>query len=353
MSKKRSNKTYGFAQISNHLIIDKELSHSQYRQLSYIISLPDDWTINNKDVGRKIGIKDPHTIAKNWKVLLNGDYLRRTKETDDKGQFTGGYDYEISDYCYNPNAERVLNAEKPHLGKNHAHTNTDLSVLGKPNTDIKKEGCQLLRKLTHTDLILWFSNNGYTQTRDGDILAFSILKDGKMHVAVINTNPSYRFYQNEIGLAIEHICWHGLTKSELHTQIEQIKFDNEVKAKMQCLEVEPKIGLSTPELIRFNELSKRDELDLNESEAVEYKALQDSVKKTIENLYPEIFEPKMNFTNVRPKSSLEQIAAELKKIEGIDGKVEKNHVIIPIEKTTLAATNGKGEAIETIIGRVK
>ena len=83
-----------FSQIPNALIVDNNLSMGARVLYCLLRSKPDNWQIYNKQICNELSIS-LDTIAKYWKELIQQGWLSREKQRDEKGNFTGGYDYEI------------------------------------------------------------------------------------------------------------------------------------------------------------------------------------------------------------------------------------------------------------------
>lgn len=83
-----------FSIIENHIITDSRISDAAFRVACYLISRPDNWQINNKDIMKQLRIKQQDTLAKYWKQLLNAGVLFRREKPKVGGRFVG-YDYAI------------------------------------------------------------------------------------------------------------------------------------------------------------------------------------------------------------------------------------------------------------------
>lgn len=82
-----------FTIFNNEILLDKNISPRQLKTFLYLLSLPQGWSVNNKDVMKKMGIKDPHTIAKDWKALEKAGYIIREKKI--KNGLLSGYKYTL------------------------------------------------------------------------------------------------------------------------------------------------------------------------------------------------------------------------------------------------------------------
>lgn len=111
-----------WTQVPNAIVLDTSLKAPAFRLYVYIRSKPDGWEVWNKDICKKLGIKDPKTIASYWKQLIKAGWITRIPSRNDKGELGTGYDYEIHD---EPNHQKTPNGEKPQSGKNPHHSNTN------------------------------------------------------------------------------------------------------------------------------------------------------------------------------------------------------------------------------------
>lgn len=81
--------------IPNEILTDNRLSMGAKVLYCYLASKPYNLTVGNKEIQNSLNIKDSRTISKYWKELLNCGWLSRERNTDEKGQFTGGYTYQL------------------------------------------------------------------------------------------------------------------------------------------------------------------------------------------------------------------------------------------------------------------
>lgn len=89
------NEMYGkFTQIPNIMITDTSIKHSAFRQYCYLMGKPSGWIVRNKDISNMIGISQD-TIAKNFKILINMGWIKRTPIKNEKGKFSGGFNYHL------------------------------------------------------------------------------------------------------------------------------------------------------------------------------------------------------------------------------------------------------------------
>lgn len=111
-----------FTKIANSLIVDKSLSNGAKVLYCYLRSKPNQWKIINSDIENSLNISQD-SIAKYFKELLDNGWIERSKEKNEKGLFTGGYDYILFDlpkksgYGKNPDTEEI------HIPKNSGNNN--------------------------------------------------------------------------------------------------------------------------------------------------------------------------------------------------------------------------------------
>lgn len=118
----KNNLVKKFSTIPNELIVDKNLSHGAKIVFCYLVSRPDNWEVNNKDIQKQLNIKQAQTLANYWKELISIGWLNRHRKATEKGIFKGGFDYELND---TPIIAKNHNMEKPYLGKTHTHNKTN------------------------------------------------------------------------------------------------------------------------------------------------------------------------------------------------------------------------------------
>ncbi len=130
----RINKTVDYTVMSNSHFREKEMTLKAKGLLSLMLSLPDDWdySINGLVTLSKDG-KDSVMTA--LKELEEFKYLKRTRTTDEKGQFAG-YDYDIYEQPFTdqPTAAKPT-TEKPYAEK----PNTDNPIQLNTNQSSNKE----------------------------------------------------------------------------------------------------------------------------------------------------------------------------------------------------------------------
>lgn len=120
-----------FTQIPNTVIEDTEICGEAFRLYCYLLSKPDNWQINNKDVKQKLNINANQTIAKYFKQLLDSGWIVREKAKDSNGHFSGGFDYIIYDEKFS-NSENVQMWKNSKFEKSSNYINTDSNT----NTDL-------------------------------------------------------------------------------------------------------------------------------------------------------------------------------------------------------------------------
>jgi hypothetical protein len=104
MGIKRTRSASNFTTVNNEYLQDKLLSWKAKGMISYLMSLPDDWEINIKDLqGRSKDGRD--ATANTLKEIINSPYGRRLRARSGSGLFEG-YDYEVCDSkAFNPNTD--------------------------------------------------------------------------------------------------------------------------------------------------------------------------------------------------------------------------------------------------------
>lgn len=109
--------------LPNEIIEDVRISSGAFRVFCYISSKDDGWIVRNKDIQKRLNIKQAQTLANYYKELCESGWISRVRATDKNGNFLGGFDYHIMDKPY---YGKSLITENPQLRKNHNHSNTDL-----------------------------------------------------------------------------------------------------------------------------------------------------------------------------------------------------------------------------------
>lgn len=153
-----------FMAIPNAIIEDSSLSHGAVRVYCYLSSKNSGWIIRNSDIKKRLGINQNQTMANYLKELVISGWIVREKATDEKGNFIGGFDYQINEKPYCGKSHIV---EKPQCGKNHTLSNTELFSNTKLNskTEKKKPSIKSKKKFippTENEVIDYFVEKGYT-----------------------------------------------------------------------------------------------------------------------------------------------------------------------------------------------
>jgi hypothetical protein len=128
----RVNKTADYTVISNTHFKEREMSLKAKGLLSMMLSLPDDWDYSI--AGLVVLSKDGKDSVMNaLGELEQFGYLKRTRTTNEKGQFSG-YDYDIYEKPYKEEPQEVKPyAEKPNTD-NPPQLNTNISNTKELNT---------------------------------------------------------------------------------------------------------------------------------------------------------------------------------------------------------------------------
>ena len=120
--------------LPNEIIEDIRISSGAFRVFCYISSKDDGWKVRNKDIQKRLNIKQAQTLANYYKELQSAGWIDRTRAVDNSGNFVGGFDYHIMEKPY---YGKTLISENPTLPKNHTHSNTDLFSKTKKNSNIE------------------------------------------------------------------------------------------------------------------------------------------------------------------------------------------------------------------------
>lgn len=142
----RVNRTKNYTVMSKYHLKEKEMSLKAKGLLSLMLSLPDDWDYSID--GLVTLSKDGKDSVMNALIELEKfKYLKRTKLTNEKGQFAG-YDYDIYEkpYTENPQMEKPCsenpNTENPNT-ENPPQLNTNKLNTYELNTnELNKEKCK-------------------------------------------------------------------------------------------------------------------------------------------------------------------------------------------------------------------
>ena len=137
----RVNRTNNYTVMSNYHFKEKQMSLKAKGLLSLMLSLPDDWDYSID--GLVTLSKDGKDSVMNALIELEKfRYLKRTKLTNEKGQFAG-YDYDIYEkpYTENPQMEKPC-SENPNT-ENPTQLNTNELNTNELNTNkLNKEKCK-------------------------------------------------------------------------------------------------------------------------------------------------------------------------------------------------------------------
>lgn len=97
--------TRRFSVIPNQIVDDTTISHAAFRIYCYLVGKPDGWQVLNSDIKTKLKIKDDTTLANYWKQLIRAGWITRERNTDEKGQFVGGFQYILNEFPQPPENE--------------------------------------------------------------------------------------------------------------------------------------------------------------------------------------------------------------------------------------------------------
>lgn len=94
ITRSKRRRSGGFTTIANELLQDETVSYKARGILSYLISLPDDWVVYQKELEKRS--PDGRTsVESGLKELIEAGYMRRTRRRE-QGKFAA-YDYEFSE----------------------------------------------------------------------------------------------------------------------------------------------------------------------------------------------------------------------------------------------------------------
>ena len=136
---------FEFCQIPNALIVDNKLSMGARILYCYLRSKPDGWKIYNAEIAKSLAV-NPDTITKYWKELLEHGWISRQKSRDEKGNFSGGYDYEIHYKPQPKESEKPLNCENLYSGETTAHINNKKTINTEKNNILSSPKKSVARK---------------------------------------------------------------------------------------------------------------------------------------------------------------------------------------------------------------
>lgn len=135
-----------FTMVPNEVILSKELSSHAKVIYMYMASKPEGWNVYNTDIQKSLGIKSKNSMAKYFKELLNGGWIKREKQKSEQGIFNGGFYY----YLFNePSIEEKPTINSTEVVNNDTHTKTIPISNTEKNTykgSSKKNTINVLRK---------------------------------------------------------------------------------------------------------------------------------------------------------------------------------------------------------------
>jgi hypothetical protein len=120
--------------LPNEIIEDIRISSGAFRVFCYISSKDDGWKVRNKDIQKRLNIKQAQTLANYYKKLCESGWIKRIRAVDHTGNFVGGFDYHIMEKPY---YGKTLISEKPQLLKNHIHSKPELFSNTENNSNIE------------------------------------------------------------------------------------------------------------------------------------------------------------------------------------------------------------------------
>ena len=161
MSVFRINKTNNYTVMSNHHFKERDMSLKAKGLLSLMLSLPDSWEYNISGLV-KLSKDGKDSVMSALGELEEFRYLKRTRLTNEKGQFTGiQYDIFEEPQTENPIAESPISAhqkqdlpiseERGQLNTNSINNESN-ELLNESNKD-KQEMDEILMSLGNVDLI--------------------------------------------------------------------------------------------------------------------------------------------------------------------------------------------------------
>lgn len=228
MSILRNKLKRDFTLTPNELLTDQRLSMGAKVVYIYLASKPDGWKVWNKEIQNSLSIKDSGTIAKYWKELLDSGWLVRERQKDERGKFTGGYDYQLLD---TPLTDKTCIRENPTLGETPEHNNTDYNIKTDldNNTNISPDGQINL-------------NNSNISKSDGQLFGTPQKPKKKSENQFITVIENLSGNQN-VRDALQKYCSfrrkRGLTIDQWQLIVEKFKQDSQGKSIeeiVQCIE---------------------------------------------------------------------------------------------------------------------
>lgn len=218
-----------FTRIPNALLTDNNLSMGAKVVYCYVASKPTGWNVWNKEIQQALNIKDSGTMSKYWKELLDSGWIERTRNKNENGQFSGGYDYELR---IEPIIEETRIREKPTLGETTEHNNTNLTnnTNTNNNTNISPDG----QNPENNSNNIVKSNNQLFETtskpkKKGENQFITVIENLAQNQNIRDALQKYCTFRRKRGLTIEQ--WQMI--------VEKFKQDSTGKTEqeiIQCIE---------------------------------------------------------------------------------------------------------------------
>ena len=236
----RVNRTNNYTVMSNYHFKEKQMSLKAKGLLSLMLSLPDDWDYSID--GLITLSKDGKDSVMNALIELEKfRYLKRTKLTNEKGQFAG-YDYDIYEkpYTENPQMEKPCsenpNTENPNT-ENPPQLNTNKLNTYELNTnELNKEKCKKEKPsdtptATHTQKHKYGEYKNVLLT-DEEYNKIIVMQDGKEAIEYLSEYIEMKGYKARSHyLCILKWVFNALKEQKQRNQRNQIsqRNDNENK----------------------------------------------------------------------------------------------------------------------------
>ena len=219
----RVNKTADYTVISNTHFKEREMSLKAKGLLSMMLSLPDDWdySISGLVVLSKDG-KD--SVMNALTELEQFGYLKRTRTTNEKGQFSG-YDYDIYEKPFKAEPQEV----EPYAGKpntdnplqlNTKELNTKKSITKELINNISAE-FETLWKLYPRKLGKDKALKAYIKARKGDTTFEQVEQGIKAYCEYIKSAKVKTEYIKHGSTYFNGNCWND--EYEVKSQTEEPK----------------------------------------------------------------------------------------------------------------------------------
>lgn len=231
----RVNRTNNYTVMSNYHFKEKQMSLKAKGLLSLMLSLPDDWDYSID--GLVTLSKDGKDSVMNALIELEKfRYLKRTKLTNEKGQFAG-YDYDIYEkpYTENPQMEKPC-SENPNT-ENPPQLNTNKLNTYELNTnELNKEKCKKEKPsdtptATHTQKHKYGEYKNVLLT-DEEYYKIVAMQDGKEAIEYLSEYIEMKGYKTRSHyLCILKWVFNALKEQKQRNQRNQIsqRNDNENK----------------------------------------------------------------------------------------------------------------------------